>query len=215
MRERLAALSPAIEILLVNGICFAVPIATSLFAIATNQRVFKVSNFDVVTLVLIELVSLTLAASILAVRGWRFADFHVMPTLPMTLGGIFLTIVYVFAVSLLAAVFDALGIPLQPVKFEVTASFAAIVLLSLMNAIFEETILTGYNLRAMATEGAALAISVSTFIRFLYHTYQGPFGATAILLLGVLTGAVYWRWKRLWPIVFAHGTLDVISLTQA
>ncbi|HEX9985510.1 MAG TPA: CPBP family intramembrane glutamic endopeptidase [Thermoanaerobaculia bacterium] len=215
MRERLAALSPAIEILLVNGVCFAIPIATSIYAIATHKRVFEFSNGEAFSMVVIELLSLSVAGSILAARGWRIADMHILPTLPMTLGGIAITMAYLFGLGILGALFQSAGIPLEVVKFEVTASIAAIIIVSLVNAVFEESILTGYNLRAMATEGAAFAISVSTFIRFLYHMYQGPFAASAMLLLGVLAGAVYWRWRRLWPIVFAHATLDVVGLTQA
>jgi membrane protease YdiL (CAAX protease family) len=44
-----------------------------------------------------------------------------------------------------------------------------------------------------------------------YHVYQGP-AVIQILPVGFFYGYVYWRCKKLWPLVLAHALIDIISL---
>jgi membrane protease YdiL (CAAX protease family) len=94
----------------------------------------------------------------------------------------------------------------------VTAHPAIVLLLIVVNSFFEEIVVTGYVVSALAKHGAAFAISASTLLRFLYHTYQGPLGTLSILPMGLLYAAVFWRWRNLWPMLVAHSIMNSFSL---
>jgi membrane protease YdiL (CAAX protease family) len=97
-------------------------------------------------------------------------------------------------------------------RFVITANPAAMVLFIVVNSFFEEMIVTGYMVTALSREGAALAITTSTLLRFLYHLYQGPLASISILPLGLLFGAVFWRWRNLWPLIVAHTVANLVVL---
>ena len=63
----------------------------------------------------------------------------------------------------------------------------------------------------MSAQGAALDITASTLLRFLYHLYQGPLASISILPLGLLFGAVFWRWRSVWPLIVAHTIANLLS----
>ena len=64
---------------------------------------------------------------------------------------------------------------------------------------------------AVILSGAAFAITISTLIRFVCHLDQGPI-AINMLPLGVIFAFVFWRWRLLWPLVVAHGVIDLLGL---
>jgi membrane protease YdiL (CAAX protease family) len=66
-------------------------------------------------------------------------------------------------------------------------------------------------LPALSEQGAALAITASALLRFLYHLYQGPVASLAILPLGLLFAAVFWKWRSLWPLIAAHTLANIYA----
>ena len=62
-----------------------------------------------------------------------------------------------------------------------------------------------------ATKQAA-DTTLSAAIRFDCHIEQGPISALTILPLGLIFAAVYWRWRRVWPLVVAHGVMDFLGM---
>ena len=54
-------------------------------------------------------------------------------------------------------------------------------------------------------------IALSAVIRLSYHVYQGPIILVSILPMGILFAWLYWRTKRLWPLILAHAVLDFTS----
>ncbi len=81
------------------------------------------------------------------------------------------------------------------------------------NAVLEEVIMVGY----LFTRGAQLGwrlpviILVSAVVRGSYHLYQGFGGFAGNLIMGVVFGLIYLRWKRVAPLVVAHTLLDVAA----
>ena len=75
----------------------------------------------------------------------------------------------------------------------------------------EETVVLGYMVTRLQQVGtpALAAIGVSAVLRGSYHLYQGWGGFTGNLLMGLLFGLVFLRWRRTWPMVIAHTLLDV------
>ena len=56
-----------------------------------------------------------------------------------------------------------------------------------------------------------MIIVVSAVIRGAYHLYQGFGGFVGNLIMGVIFGLIYLRWKRVGPLVVAHTLLDVAA----
>ena len=51
----------------------------------------------------------------------------------------------------------------------------------------------------------------SAVVRGSYHLYQGWGGFAGNLIMGVVFGLIYLRWKRVMPLVVAHTLLDVAA----
>ncbi len=86
-----------------------------------------------------------------------------------------------------------------------------------MNGILEEVIMLGYLFtRWTQTGGRAVVILVaSALIRGGYHLYQGFGGFIGNLVMGLVFGLLYLRWKRVMPLVIAHTLLDVVAFLGA
>ena len=54
-----------------------------------------------------------------------------------------------------------------------------------------------------------MIIIVSALIRGSYHLYQGFGGFVGNLIMGVIFGLIYLRWKRVAPLIVAHTVLDI------
>jgi membrane protease YdiL (CAAX protease family) len=61
----------------------------------------------------------------------------------------------------------------------------------------------GWNVIAM--------IALSAIIRGSYHLYQGIGGFIGNMIMGVIFGLIYLRWKRVGPLVVAHSLLDITA----
>ena len=82
-----------------------------------------------------------------------------------------------------------------------------------MSGISEEVVMLGYLLARLRTLGwhPVWAIVVSSLIRGSYHLYQGFGGFIGNLVMGVVFGLLYLRWKRVMPFVVAHTLIDVFA----
>ena len=88
-----------------------------------------------------------------------------------------------------------------------------LILSAVENAVLEEVVVIGYlftRLRQLAWNVVAI-IALSAVIRGAYHLYQGIGPFFANLIMGVIFGLVYLRWKRVAPLVVAHTLLDVTA----
>ena len=56
-----------------------------------------------------------------------------------------------------------------------------------------------------------MIILVSAVIRGSYHLYQGFGGFVGNLIMGVIFGLIYLRWKRVGPLMVAHTLLDIAA----
>ncbi len=78
-------------------------------------------------------------------------------------------------------------------------------------ALLEEIIVLGYLVtRLQQLRWSALAaVTGAALLRGSYHLYQGWGGFMGNLLMGLLFGFLFLRWRRTWPFVVAHFLLDV------
>jgi membrane protease YdiL (CAAX protease family) len=104
---------------------------------------------------------------------------------------------------------NRLVVPVPPLGMWWT--IPVLVLTAAQNALLEETVVLGYMVTRLQQVGvpALAAIGASAVLRGSYHLYQGWGGFTGNLMMGLLFGLVFLRWRRTWPMVIAHTLLDV------
>ena len=85
--------------------------------------------------------------------------------------------------------------------------------LAVMNGVLEEVVIVGYWFTRMAQQGWTVAAVLigSAVIRGAYHLYQGFGGFAGNLVMGLVFGLLYLRWKRVAPLVVAHIVLDLVA----
>jgi membrane protease YdiL (CAAX protease family) len=80
-------------------------------------------------------------------------------------------------------------------------------------ALLEEILVVGYlvtRLRQLSFSPLA-AVAASALLRGSYHLYQGWGGFAGNLVMGALFAALFIKWRRAWPFVIAHMSLDVVA----
>lgn len=218
MRELVEKLTGRGEFILITSICFSYAIVSSVLVLLLGVRRFELTTGRVLRGVVVEIVILAMVASILRLRGWRLDRLGLRFSwgdLPI---GVLLFIGYMLFYWATAFAVASLFPSARNVKafsFTPKAPFLLVVLFIVINSAFEEISVTAYVVEALSNQGEALAISASTLIRFSYHLYQGPVACISILPLGLLFGAVYWRGRRLWPLMVAHTIANLIAFGLA
>jgi membrane protease YdiL (CAAX protease family) len=177
----------------------------------SDSNLFSIGGYEIIALLLI--------AKFLSLRGWSLRDLNLQVSWKLTGAGILLALVYYLIYYFLWIAVNAMAGPFNHLWAEPTSSNAglsltAIIISSIINPLFEESLVIGYILKSQtARKGVWYAINISILIRLIYHLYQGPLVVIGIVPLGWLFAYVYARWNRLWPIVVAHGLLDFIALS--
>lgn len=83
--------------------------------------------------------------------------------------------------------------------------------LAAMNGISEEVVMVGWlftRLRQLSWGPVAILLT-SAVIRGSYHLYQGWGGFAGNIIMGLILGVAYLRWKRVMPLVIFHTLIDV------
>ena len=169
-----------------------------------------------------ELILLPVVASVLYVRGWRAKDFPIGIGKATTLFGIALAagawlVDMVIALGL-QSLFPAMRAALDGAEAYRPANppdFVAVYVLSMVNPVFEELIVVGYVIPALARRfGLTAAVNTSVVIRCLYHLYQGIDAVPFHLAYGLLQAYAFARLGKLWPLIVSHALLDFFALLR-
>lgn len=81
------------------------------------------------------------------------------------------------------------------------------------NGALEEIVMIGYvftRLRQKSWHWVAVLLT-SALVRGSYHLYQGFGGFVGNLIMGIIFGLLYYRFRRVAPLVIAHTLLDVAA----
>ena len=215
-QEYAKALSPAAEFCIVVGGAFALPVASSLWAnIALSpEQAVQVTNVDIEYLVIQEVIVLSALIWFLRLRGWSVEHFPAYPpwrelvqALGLTLAAYLVWVGPWMLLNPAAAAAPAVNSELR---------WGHILAVSIINPLFEETILCAYMIPFLAQRrGLAVAMAVSLVVRLSFHTYQGALALPSIALFGLVVSGYFARTRRLWPVLIAHGVLDVIGLANS
>ena len=199
-----------------------VTICFGLFILGSVEAMFKgfpaddgyFNNGQLWSLIATEVVCGGFALILLSKRGFAVAALAPRPSVKGTARGVALFAAAWLLAWILTAPFDSSS--QQPISRMVSGSSPSlilVVLMSLVNAAFEEGFLLGYLLRGLRAYGLAMALGVSLLVRVGYHLYQGPLGALSILGIGFAFSIAYMRRADLWPPVLAHAIFDVAVLS--
>ncbi len=84
---------------------------------------------------------------------------------------------------------------------------------AVMNGVLEEVVIVGYFFTRMRQRGWAVpaVLIASALIRGAYHLYQGFGGGAGNVIMGLVFGWAYLRFRRVGPLVVAHVVLDLVA----
>jgi uncharacterized protein len=158
-----------------------------------------------------ELFAFLIIATFLRARQWKLSDFHPQASWKLTGAGVLLTLGILLYSTVISTGFRT--------WFEFRSlntsqlDFGTVLLFSVVNGIYEETLVVGYVVGCLARQSTPVVIISSALIRFSYHVYQGPEAVLFILPLGLMFAYLYVKYRRLWPLVLCHIILDIVALT--
>ncbi|AQA02909.1 CAAX protease family protein [Mycobacterium sp. MS1601] len=110
----------------------------------------------------------------------------------------------------------ALGFSAEVVPTELSDTWWRIPVLiaaAFANGWAEEVIVVGYLLNRFDQLGInpVKAVVATSLLRGAYHLYQGFGAGVGNFIMGLVFGTAYRRWGRLWPLIIAHGVIDVVA----
>lgn len=221
MKELVQRLSGRAEFVIVLVGAFGLFIASNLPALFTppayTRETAPISNGHLQFLLAYELIVLLCLGAFLTARGWTRERIGLAPSIAESLQGLPLVVLcylltLVVRLPVLLAMRDSLGQLNMPLVAG-SLDLWTIILVSMLNPVFEEVFLCGYFVTALKEKrGIAFAVNVSTAVRVACHLYQGPIGAVGVVPVGLLFAYWYAKRGRLWPIIFAHGVIDFVGL---
>ena len=198
----------ASEFVIVILLAFGLSIAGSISAaLSYTPEPIEFGDDALLSVLIYELIASAGIWLILRARRWQWRDFAVHYSPASTLVGVFLAA----AVLAIWFLFEQLvgKVPAEP-----TASIASVLVVSIVNPVFEEVLVLGYVVQALRKRfGLTAAVNVSLTIRLLYHLYQGPLVVIPIAIFGLIVTFAYVRLGRLWPPIVAHAILDFLALS--
>jgi membrane protease YdiL (CAAX protease family) len=210
MKAFAKSLSPRTEAGIVLTICFGLWFVQSVRLLARYFISHQVppdppfTDGPALQLVAYELVVLLVVALVGWFRGWSFSTFGLRISWRLTAMGLGFG-----AVVCLSFAFLPLGIV---GRFHGSMTWPVLVAVLLVNPFFEEALEVGYVVHAFGRYGMMPAIVASALLRAFFHVYLGLVGFAAVLVGGLAAGAVYWKWRQLWPLFIAHGLCDLMVL---
>jgi membrane protease YdiL (CAAX protease family) len=161
--------------------------------------------------VAIEFVGFGLAAGLGWLRGWSFATWK-LPSSPASTAA---DVLLCFALYLLVWGGNQIFLAIHPGKTAAHSpiishvSLPFLILLVVVNPVFEETIQTGFFIQCLQRYGILLALLPGALFPGLGHTYAGLGAVVGNIGFGLIVGFIYWKWRRLWPLFIVHALLDL------
>lgn len=216
MRAFIQNLSGRAEFVLVTALCFSLFFVASSYGVPGGVREVELSTARAVRGILIELGLLLGAAAVLRVRGWDADRLGLRFSARAAAAGVPLFVLYLLlywvTATLVLLIWPAAR-DVWTIRFTVSAPLPLLFTVIVLNSLFEELAVTAYVIAALEREGAVMAITASTLLRFAYHLYQGPLASLSVLPLGLVFAAMFWRWRNVWPLAVAHAIAGVLAFS--
>ena len=216
-------LSPLAELVIVLIVGFGVGIysSTRVFFIVTStfdhSWTYKFTSLGEYALVIYELFALLIIGYLLKVREWNLKDFNLDFTFRLIWIGLLLMFArdmiggICYKLFMLANVVD--DATAKHVQFGLNADWFSIVLIIVINSVYEEVLFIGYLFKRLEKYSPVWIIGFSLLLRTLLHTYQGYMMLFSIIPMGLVFGYYYYRYRKLWPLIIAHGLINIIAFS--
>lgn len=177
---------------------------------------FESTTTEYVSITVYESIALTVISLFLLVRKWKIKDFQFNFRLQSFLNAFLLVLCYFLVSTILFTLYNSLllslGKTIEPqVSIDSSSNLLGIVLILIINSIYEEVLLVGYLFKRLQNLHPVHIISISTLIRLSFHTYQGTQALLSIGALGVMFALFHWKFKNLSSLIIAHGLLNLIT----
>jgi membrane protease YdiL (CAAX protease family) len=94
--------------------------------------------------------------------------------------------------------------------------YAMLAVSSFANGLAEEIVMRAYLITRLEEllDSTGLALLLTTVMFTCYHGYQGTAGVMSVAIGGLISGIAYCLFRRLCPIVIAHGLMDFLAYTK-
>ena len=91
--------------------------------------------------------------------------------------------------------------------------FPVLVLSALQDGILEEVLVVGYLLSRLRLLGVspASAVAIAAVLRGSYHLHQGIGPFIGNVIMGVIFGVLFLRWRRTNPMIIAHTLINSVA----
>jgi len=221
MNELIRKLTPKFELFIVMILGFGLFIYSStrgFFIVNSNYNhswTYKFTNQGEFSVVIYETIALLIILYILKIRNWSLSDFNLEFTFKMIWIGILLIFIRNIIGSIGYKLFELVNIvdksTTTHVQYRLESNWVSISLIIIINSIYEEFILIGYFFKRLEKYHPAIVIGLSLIIRLSYHTYQGWMSLFVIIPTGLVFGYYYYKYKKLWPLIIAHGFWNLIA----
>lgn len=181
------------------------------------------SNYSLLHLMAGESAILALLLVFLRWRGWTPSDFKIRLGLWSSLQGAFLLIAWIasgfctfWILYVLQKHHYSLGlyavIGSHPKIHRVGLSWMILIVGDIVNAYFEEVTVMGFAFNQFAAKrGPLFALVLTTFLRLAYHTWKQPAYLVEAGIAFLIFGVFYWRTRKLWPLILAHASFDILD----
>jgi membrane protease YdiL (CAAX protease family) len=206
LRKAIQNMPDAGEFALVIGVSFGYSTWLAITDLFLESHGIVWSDLTIIQVLLRKVAQMLVVAFVLTIRGWGLHQIGFRLSWSAVLAGVPVLLSYwvlYVAASFLALRFYPLA--LDPHAAIIPQASVGLVLAeTLVNSVFEESLVCGYVVSVLACRGVVLSITVSALIRMAYHLYYGPMVLIVILPMGLLFSLVYWKWRNLWPLITAH-----------
>jgi membrane protease YdiL (CAAX protease family) len=169
------------------------------------------TNTSALIVVILEVFGLAVTFWIARTRGWPLESWGFRPSWKLTGAGVLLFLILALAIQAVATFANGIS-PGMVHKHSISSmSLPVVILFAIINAVFEETLESGYFIQSLQRYGMWSAVLASAFFRAFLHAYHGLAAIIIIFPFGLVFGFIYWKWRRLWPLFIAHVLFDLIA----
>ena len=163
-----------------------------------------IQNEDFIFIAVFEVVALSIALGIGHIRGWTVASFGLRPSWKWSVVGVLVFLAFLLIQRVLGLL--AREVFHGTVNFHrvCDATIPFVILISIVNPVFEELFECGYFFQALQRHGMWITVLASAAFRGFLHTTMGINGFVFMFAEGLLHGFFYWKWRQLWPLILAH-----------
>lgn len=211
IRDRLLTYT---EFAVIGGLIFGSLVNWSVPAMPMTPGVpIFTENSELLSLIKLEVFALIILFAAFGARGRGMGEIH-WHISPKLLGVTYLLFASDYLLSHIIWSLSLLWFPAwetyDPIYLKsATLSMPLLFVFSCINGFFEEVVVVGYLSACLGKYHSALICGViSVLLRLSYHTYQGPVALISMIPMGIGFYYVYWRYKSIWPLVFAHAVMN-------